>query len=151
LERITLRRATIEDKSIAVDFDFQLDKIEHVELRREEKITKAISNDECLIILQGNRKVGFVIFDYRFFDQGWIELIIIDETYRGKGIGGKVFDILCEQCKSDKVFTSTNRSNVQMQRALEKAAFTFAGEIKGLDDGDPELFYYKKINEPKND
>jgi ribosomal protein S18 acetylase RimI-like enzyme len=150
LERITLKKATIEDKSIAIYFDFQLDQIEHVELRREEKITEAISNEECFLILEDDQAVGFVIFDYRFFDQGWIELIVIDEKCRGKGIGRKVFDILCVQCKSDKVFTSTNRSNIQMQRALENADFTFAGELKGLDDGDPELFYYKKCNDLNN-
>jgi len=143
MEKIKLSKATIEDKSIAVDLDYRLDKIEHIELKREAKIIKAITHHECFIILQGNKKVGFVIFDYRFFDQGWIELIIIDEEYRGQGIGGKVFDLICDQCKSDKVFTSTNRSNTRMQRALSKADFTFAGELNGLDDDDPEFFYYR--------
>jgi hypothetical protein len=32
-----------------------------------------------------------------------------------------------------------------MQRALTKANFAFAGELNGLDDGDPERFYYKRI------
>ena len=147
LEKITVRKATIEDKGIVVDFDYRLDEEEHIKLNREEKITKAILDGECFLILADDKKVGFVIFDYRFFDQGWIELIIIDEKYRGKGIGRKVFDIICEQCKSDKVFTSTNRSNTQMQKALEKADFSFAGELKGLDEGDPELFYYKRLDE----
>lgn len=144
MESISLRKATLNDKTIVVDFDYRLDKDEHIKLNREEKITKAILDDECFLILADDGKVGFVIFDYRFFDQGWIELIIIDKEYRGKGIGGKVFDIICEQCKTNKVFTSTNRSNTPMQRALAKADFTFAGEINGLDDGDPERFYYRK-------
>jgi RimJ/RimL family protein N-acetyltransferase len=151
MENISLRKATLKDRAIVVDFDYSLDKDEHIKLNREEKITKAISNDECFLILADDKEVGFVIFDYRFFDQGWIELIIIDEKYRGKGIGGKTFDLVCEQSKSDKVFTSTNSSNTQMQKALEKANFSFAGELKGLDEGDPELFYYKKHNESKND
>ncbi|SEJ82775.1 Acetyltransferase (GNAT) domain-containing protein [Cyclobacterium xiamenense] len=145
MENVRLRKATTKDKAIAVGFDYRLDKEEHIKLNRQEKITKAISNDECFLILADDREVGFVIFDYRFFDQGWIELIVIDEKYRGKGIGGKTFNLICEQCKSDKVFTSTNSSNTQMQRALEKAEFSFAGELKGLDEGDPELFYYKKV------
>ncbi len=145
MENIKLRKATSKDKTIIVDFDYSLDKDEHIKLKKEEKITKAISNDECFLILVGDREVGFVIFDYRFFDQGWIELIIIHQKYRGKGIGGKTLDLICEQSKSDKVFTSTNSSNTQMQRALIKADFAFAGEINGLDDGDPERFYYKKV------
>ena len=145
MENIRLRKATSKDIAVVVDFDYNLDKDEHIKLNREEKITKAISNDECFLILADDKEVGFVIFDYRFFDQGWIELIIIDKEYRGKGIGGKTFDLICEQSKSDKVFTSTNSSNTQMQRALMTADFAFAGKINGLDDGDPEHFYYKKV------
>ena len=145
MENIRIRKATINDKPIVVDFDYKLDKDEHIKLNREEKITKAISNQECFIILADKLEVGFIIFDYRFFDQGWIELIIIDEEYRGIGIGRKVFDLICEQCKTDKVFTSTNSSNTQMQKALAKADFSFAGKLNGLDDGDPELFYFRLL------
>ena len=146
METISLKKATIKDKALVVDFDYSLDAVEHIELKREEKITKAILDKECFIILADNRAVGFVIFDYRFFDQGWIELIIIEEKYRGKGIGGQAIDLICKQCKTNKVFTSTNSSNIQMQKALSKVGFSFAGEINGLDEGDPELFYLKKIN-----
>jgi len=140
---VKLRKATTTDKAIVVDYDYRLDKVEPIKLNREEKITKAISNGECFLILADTREVGFVIFDYRFFDQGWIELIIIDEKHRGKGIAGKVFDLLSEQCRTEKLFTSTNRSNTQMQKALDKADFSFAGKLDGLDDGDPEFFYYR--------
>ncbi|MEQ9265823.1 MAG: GNAT family N-acetyltransferase [Balneolaceae bacterium] len=146
MERIGLRIATKKDKSLVVAFDYALDKIEHIELKREEKITKAISDKECFIILAGNKAVGFILFDHRFFDQGWIELIIIEEKYRGKGIGGQAIDLICKQSKTNKVFTSTNSSNVPMQKALAKVGFTFAGKIDGLDEGDPELFYFKKID-----
>ncbi len=143
MENISLRAATIHDKAKLADLDYHLDKVEHIELKREEKIAKAIANKQCFIIVTGNEVAGFVLFDYRFFDQGWIELIIIDEAYRGKGIAGQVFDLICKQCMTNKVFTSTNSSNVPMQKALTKAGFTFAGTINGLDEGDPELFYYK--------
>jgi RimJ/RimL family protein N-acetyltransferase len=145
MDNIQLRKATVQDKPTLIDLDFRLDQIEHFKLKRVEKIDKAILAGECFIITEDQSSIGYVIFDYRFFDQGWIELIIIDEKYRGKGIAGKVFNLLCEQCKTDKVFTSTNRSNTRMQRALVKANFTFAGELNGLDDGDPELFYYRLI------
>ena len=143
--QVRLRLATKEDRSLIVAFDCALDKDQHVELKREEQITKAISDKQCFLVLDGSEAVDFVIFDYRFFAQGWIELIIIDEKYRGKGIGGQVFDLMCKQCKAEKMFTSTNSSNLRMQKALTKAGFTFAGKLDGLDDGDPELFYYKVI------
>ena len=144
MEKISLRIATKKEKPLVLAFDYALDKDEYIELKREEKITKAISNQECFIILTDNIAVGFVLVDYRFFDQAWIELIIIGEKYRRRGIGEKVFDLICKQSKTKKVFTSTNSSNIPMQKALAKSGFTFAGKIDGLDDGDPELFYYKK-------
>ena len=94
MEEIRLRKAIIEDKSVAVKLDYQLNKIEQTELKREEKITKAISNDVCFLILATVQEVGFVIFDYRFFDQEWIELIVIKEEYKGKGISVKMFDLI---------------------------------------------------------
>ncbi len=144
METIVLRMATSEDKVSVVDLDYSLDKIEHVQLNREEKIIKAISDNDCYIILVDGLTVGFIIFDYRFFDLGWIELIVIEEGFRAKGIGCQAIKLICEQSKTNKVFTSTNRSNIPMQKTLTKAGFSFAGEIIGLDDGDPELFYFKK-------
>ncbi len=36
-----------------------------------------------------------------------------------------------------------------MQKALNKAGFSFAGKIEGLDEGDPELFYFKTTDNRK--
>jgi hypothetical protein len=43
-----------------------------------------------------------------------------------------------------RLFTSTNRSNELMRKLLGKAGFTFCGEIDALDEGDPELFFFRK-------
>ena len=145
MEQISLRQATEDDKPLAIALDYALDKNQHIGLKRKEQITKAISDNECFIILEGSEPVGFVLFDYRFFSQGWVELLIIDEKHRGKGIVGNVFNLLSQQCKTEKIFTSTNNSNLPMQKALTKAGFTFSGKLNGLDEGDPELFYYKRV------
>ena len=142
---VDLRKATVKDKAFAVELDYRLDNVEHIELRREEKISKAISDEQCFVILADDQAVGFVLFDYRFFDQGWIELMVIDEKHRGKGIGTQAIDLVCRQCKAPKIFTSTNSSNLPMQKALKKAGFSFSGQLVGLDEGDPELFYYKMV------
>ncbi|MEM9982575.1 MAG: GNAT family N-acetyltransferase [Bacteroidota bacterium] len=149
MKNISLRKATIQDKALVVAFDYHLDKVEHIELKRAEKITKAILSKECFIISMDNSTVGFALFDYRFFDQGWIELIVIDEKYRGKGAGVQAMNLICKQSKTNKVFTSTNNSNTRMQKALNKAGFSFAGKIDGLDEGDPELFYFKTTDNRK--
>jgi len=150
METISLKKATKKDIALVVDFDFNHNSVAHIELKREEKITKAILAEECFFILANNKAVGFVIFDYRFFDLGWIELIVLEEKYRGKGIGGQAMSLLCEQSKTNKVFTSTNTSNTRMQKALYKVGFSFAGKIDGLDEGDPELFYFKTADDRKS-
>jgi RimJ/RimL family protein N-acetyltransferase len=143
MEIVSLKIATMKDKALVVDFDYNLNEVEHIKLNRAQKIAKAIKDKECFIILADSRAVGFVIFDHRFFDQGWIELIVLDEKFRGRGIGGQAINLICKQSKTNKVFTSTNSSNMQMQNALKKVGFCYAGKIFGLDEGDPELFYFK--------
>lgn len=145
MEQVSLKLATKKDASIILAFDYAHSLKEHFEFKREEKINKAISKDECFIILEDERAVGFLLFDYRFFDQGWIDLIVIDEKFRGFEIGGRAITLICNQSKTNKVFTSTNRSNFPMQKALTKVGFTHAGKVEGLDEGDPELFYYKEV------
>ncbi|MFJ7630855.1 hypothetical protein ACIQZN_30680 [Streptomyces sp. NPDC097595] len=46
-----------------------------------------------------------------------------------------------------KLFTSTNVSNQPMQRLLQRAGWTPAGLLHGLDEDDPELFYLQKGRE----
>ncbi len=70
-------------------------------------------------------------------------LRIARTLHRNKGIGSKVLQLLVEHCKAEKLFTSTNRSNLAMQKALARSKFSYAGKLIGLDQGDPELFFFK--------
>jgi len=142
----TLKKADVDDSALVIGFDYRLNSEEHIKLHRAEKIAKAIASNDCFLILLDTHAIGFVIFDYRFFDLGWIELIAIEEQHRGKGIAVKVLELICARCKTHKIFTSTNSSNTAMQRALAKSHFCFAGQLTGLDEGDPERFYFKRIH-----
>ncbi len=48
-------------------------------------------------------------------------------------------------CQTDKLFTSTNQSNRPMQKLLEKLGYQPSGYIENLDEGDPELVYFKRL------
>jgi hypothetical protein len=48
-------------------------------------------------------------------------------------------------CPSEKLFTSTNESNMPMQRLCEKLGFVRSGWIDNLDDGDPEIIFFKRL------
>ena len=78
---VRLRKASSKDKAIVVGFYNSIEQEEPFSLKREKKIANAILDEACFIILANRKAIGFVIFDYRFFDQGWIELIILDEAY----------------------------------------------------------------------
>ena len=85
--------------------------------------------------------------NYHFFDFGFVDLLIVAEEHRRRGIGVALLDYLSRQCKTEKLFTSTNESNTPMRKLLVKAGFIPCGQIDALDDGDPELFFVKKKSE----
>lgn len=50
-------------------------------------------------------------------------------------------------CQTTKLFTSTNLSNLPMQALLTKLGYRLSGVIHNLDDGDPELVYFKLVGQ----
>jgi len=113
-------------------------------LHRGEKIERAVRNGECYIAEEAAQIVGFAIMDYAFFECGFIELLIVAEDCRRRGIGESLLEHLSHCCATEKLFTSTNESNDLMRGLLIKAGFTLCGQIDALDEGDPELFYVKR-------
>lgn len=47
MQKVSLTLAAHKDKPLAIAFDYAFDKDQHITLKREEKITKAISGKEC--------------------------------------------------------------------------------------------------------
>lgn len=81
MANISLRKASLEDKELVIGFDYRFNKVEHVKQKRPKKIAKAISNKECYIIMTDIQAKAYTLFDYRFFDQGWIEFIILEKKH----------------------------------------------------------------------
>jgi ribosomal protein S18 acetylase RimI-like enzyme len=79
-----------------------------------------------------------------FFGYPFVELLVVSEAYRRRGIGLALMEYLYENCKADRLFTSTNESNTPMRKLLDKAGFTQCGYCNALDEGDPELFYVRR-------
>jgi len=94
------------------------------------------------LIEDQGRILGFCCLDERyFFEKVFISLLIVDAGARRRGIGQKLLEAAAAEYP--EVWTSTNRSNMAMQGLLTKIGWMFCGEIKGLDVGDPEMFYKK--------
>ena len=61
-----------------------------------ETVEKTIANSHCFNVWKDGRQVGFarVVTDYAVF--GWIADVIIEEEFRGLGLGKFLVKILCE-------------------------------------------------------
>lgn len=113
--------------------------------RRIDLIRHAIKHGSCYIAVYNGIIKGFAIMNYTLFDNGFIELLMVAEKYRQCGVGSALLNHLFTVCKTQKIFTSTNKSNWPMRKLLGKAGFTYCGEIDALDEGDPEMFFFRKV------
>ena len=66
-------------------------------------------------------------------------MIAADQRHRG--IGGALLDHAVARYARPTLWTSTNQSNAPMQALLLARGFQPSGQIEGLDEGDPELFF----------
>ena len=110
---------------------------------RREYIKKAIEEERCIVVKKENSIVGFLIFDTHFFDCSFISLIIVKPTERRKGYATSLIEHFVNISPTKKIFSSTNQSNKRMQEVFKANGFTQSGYIENLDEGDPELIYFK--------
>ncbi|QDQ03090.1 GNAT family N-acetyltransferase [Lysinibacillus fusiformis] len=110
---------------------------------RQDLIEKAIVEERCIICKTQSGIGGFLIFTTDFFECSFIALVIVKPTERRKGIATSLLGHFVELASTTKIFSSTNQSNTDMQKVFETAGFIKSGFIENLDDGDPEIIYYK--------
>jgi len=110
---------------------------------RRSYIKKAIELGCCFIGREEDDIVGFLIYDTHFFECSFISLIIVSPSKRRKGYASKMLDFMMRISPTDKVFSSTNRSNARMQKVFATNGFIQSGIVENLDEGDPELIYFK--------
>lgn len=53
-------------------------------------------------------------------------------------------DEMVKSSAKEKVFSSTNQSNADMHKVFLSNGFIESGIVENLDDGDPEVIYFKK-------
>lgn len=75
----------------------------------------------------------------------------VDANLRGRGIIGEIFAFACEKAAADgmvSVRIDTHADNAPMRRAVEKAGFSFCGDITLLDGaeaGAPRIAFEKVL------
>lgn len=115
--------------------------IDHV-VERAGEVKRAVEEARCLVAEIGGELVGFCVRG-RFFGFDFLELLIVDVAHRRQGVGTVLIEEWERTAETPKLFTSTNVSNVPMQRLCESLGYVRSGFIDNLDEGDPEIVYFK--------
>lgn len=116
---------------------------------RREFLERAVASGEALVARIGGAAAGFAVFDCSFFEQPFISLLYVEPDMRRRGIARALVAHIEARCPGEKLFTSTNESNVVMQHVCDALGFTRSGRIENLDEGDPELVYVRRLPGPR--
>ena len=123
-----------------------MDLVAQTNTERQELIAASVTAKTCYVAVSNEQFIGYGVLTYSFYRQGWIELVYVTELYRRIGVGKALIDYIERQCRTAKLFTSTNLSNLPMQALLGKLGYTVSGVINNLDDSDLEIVYFKRLN-----
>ena len=117
--------------------------LEHPE--RRDAIAAWIEARACRVAEVAGDIAGYGVLTNAFFDQPFIEIVMVSDRWRGRGVGRALVAHFQATCTGAKLFTSTNASNIPMQRLLLKSGFKASGRIDNLDENDPELVFFYPV------
>ena len=108
---------------------------------RTNVLTAAARRGDLWLAGDGEAPRAFVCRDDAcFFARPFVALVVVDPAFRRRGLASTLFAAI-ETEVTEPLWTSTNRSNTPMIALLRGRGYELMGEIKGLDVGDPELFF----------
>jgi GNAT superfamily N-acetyltransferase len=134
------RRATSEDLEAVLS----LDAVSPVGHTRGPLLTTRVQSGEVIVHEYLGQVSGYAVVRSRsFFGRDFVELLAVAAHERRHGIGSLLLQRAVGWSSTDRIFTSTNQSNVAMIGLLEKENWNFSGQLEGIDEGDPEIVFYK--------
>ncbi|MDR0132735.1 GNAT family N-acetyltransferase [Priestia megaterium] len=139
---VQIRRATLNDLENIVFLDSEVigSKEREVELR------KSIEENRCFLGQIEDQIAGFLVYHKYFFGQLFIDLVIVRPTLQRQGIAKALMEYVESVCLTNKIFSSTNKSNKKMQKVFNSLNYVRSGYIDNLDEGDEEIVFFKKIS-----
>jgi len=111
---------------------------------RAHLVQSSIEKRRCWLAADNDDVLGFVLLG-DFLGQGFVPLLVVAAADRRRGIGRRLLREAERQCTRPKLFVSCNRSNLAAQDLFESLGFEASGQVGNLDEGDDELFYFKRI------
>ena len=139
---VQVRIATLNDLEDVIYIDSEVigNRSREVELR------KSIEENRCFVGQMNDQISGFLVYHKHFFSHIFIDLVIVRPTVRRQGVAKTLMKHVENICSTDKIFSSTNKSNEKMQQVFCSLNYVNSGYIDNLDDGDPEIVFFKKLN-----
>jgi ribosomal protein S18 acetylase RimI-like enzyme len=135
------RRATSHDERAVLAVDA---KASAGDRERQEVLRQAIRTGQCIVYERDTHVVGVLVVKPRhFYGRDFIDLLFVSSDARRQGVGRALIRAAVESASTPRMFTSTNKSNMAMQALLRSEGWSPSGELVGLDEGDPELVYYR--------
>jgi hypothetical protein len=121
-----------------------LDRASPVGRERAALLTSRVQAGEVILFEKEDQLLGFAVVRKRsFFGRDFVELLTVTESSRRRGVGSLLLEEVVRRSSSVRIFTSTNRSNSEMIGLLERTSWQFSGQLQGIDEGDPELIFFK--------
>jgi GNAT superfamily N-acetyltransferase len=112
---------------------------------RREFIRRSVVSGACFVAVAKDEVIGYGVLNYTFYCNGCVDVLYVHSGHRRQGAGEALLRHLESLCETPKLFTSTNLSNLPMQSLLAKSEYVLSGVIHNLDDGDPEIVYFKRL------
>jgi len=129
------------------------DTIRNAEAGLASDLLAAAESGWLRVAIRDDKVLGHTIVRPRaFFGFDFIDLVYVAESARRAGVGRLLVATIRDQAPA-RVWTSTNLSNAPMHSLLRTDGWHTAGMLDGLDDGDPEVFYFsdsKPTNQDTN-
>ncbi|MEO8685113.1 MAG: GNAT family N-acetyltransferase [Devosia sp.] len=138
---VTFRPAVADDLASLCALDTTV----RTDPARAPQIEAWIAARAAHIVSRDGSSAGYGALTHDFFHAGMIEMVMIAEPFRRRGLGVALVNHLAAFCRSGTLWSSTNSSNIAMQSLLDGARFIRSGLIEGLDEGDPEVIYRKQL------
>ncbi len=108
-------------------------------------IENSVRSGSAYVAVLDGAVVGYTVLEYTFYSLGFIAMLYVHPDHRRKGLASQLVHHIESVCRTDKLFTSTNESNLPMQSLMVKLGYVPSGIINNLDEGDPELVYFKSL------
>lgn len=138
-----IRQASLPDMALVLAADEM-----GTQERRREYARRAIEGGRCWLAESDGRVLGYVVADTSFFSCPFVWLLVVAKEFRRRGVATALMRHAESLFAGDKFFTSTNESNLPSQALMESLGFVRSGRIENLDEGDPELVYFKRRSSP---